>query len=428
MIGSDVKRELLAVDWNFPEPVRGTVRALHWYPGTFPSELPSTIIQAVTGYGEIVYDPFGGIGTSGSEALRLGRRAWSVELNPVGALTAYVAGVLILLKRSKPELLDVLFTRLDVLISRCNKRTDLFAHSNNFTVNKTLDCFVGSIVSPQPAEFFEQLRRRDKPNIECLADWYAENTMDNIWRFAEVVAEEESATCKLFATFALSACLKTLSSQTRSWGHIADNVKPKEYKEKDVWAGLRHWIGRTAGVIERAAVSPSMGTCEEDVTWLWISLYDWGRETEEIQPRPEALCKLMITSPPYGDAIDYVYAHRLSYYLLGADDMEMTADHKLEIGARRRRSKFDSRERWATGVAKALDRQLKFVSQDGIVAIVMPHKSQGRDNGNRIVDDTMLAADWQADLRLERSIRSLRTRQAWTSIKQETISVFTKAE
>lgn len=49
---------------------------------TFPSEVPHIAILASTVEGDVVLDPFAGSGTTLAVAVRLGRRAIGIELNP----------------------------------------------------------------------------------------------------------------------------------------------------------------------------------------------------------------------------------------------------------------------------------------------------------------------------------------------------------
>src|SRR5690606_12646408 len=63
---------------------------LHPYPAKFIPQLPGTFISLLSSRGELVFDPFGGSGTTALEAIRLGRRAVSVDANPVAALIGRV--------------------------------------------------------------------------------------------------------------------------------------------------------------------------------------------------------------------------------------------------------------------------------------------------------------------------------------------------
>src|SRR5881396_195569 len=52
------------------------------HPAVFPLEIPLRLIKLFSFKGEIVLDPFAGIGTTALAAFRAGRRSISVEQNP----------------------------------------------------------------------------------------------------------------------------------------------------------------------------------------------------------------------------------------------------------------------------------------------------------------------------------------------------------
>jgi DNA modification methylase len=55
---------------------------------TFPQELPEICIKAGSRIGDTILDPFGGAGTTGLVADKLGRNAVLIELNPEYAAMA----------------------------------------------------------------------------------------------------------------------------------------------------------------------------------------------------------------------------------------------------------------------------------------------------------------------------------------------------
>ena len=80
-----------ATDWSFSNADTGFLtHALHPYPAKFIPQIPSHCIQLLSRLGEVVLDPFGGSGTTALEAVRLGRRALSVDANPIGTLIGQV--------------------------------------------------------------------------------------------------------------------------------------------------------------------------------------------------------------------------------------------------------------------------------------------------------------------------------------------------
>ena len=422
MIPHDIRRELLNVDWNFPTRFDGAFRSQHWYPGTFPTELPATLIQALTSPNEWVFDPYGGIGTTATEALRLGRRAWHVELNRAATLAAYVSGCFVLLERSRPDLARSLLTTLHSLIVNL-EGGQLFDRDTTDCEVEEVDDTLYPMIQPSPRNFLDRLLFRDVPNREMLDRWYHKKTLDQIIRFSEMVRNSSTAMVTLLGTMCLSACLRPLSSQTRSWGHISDNVLPKSRDEKDAPRGLKRWLSHFDGNLQRTDVGNTQGRIDDKITQFCVSRYDW------LNVCPITDCNshdvsLLITSPPYGGAIDYVLSQRLSYYLLGASEAELLADQRVEIGSRRKRSRSSARDDWASDLSVALRKQIGFVSGEGTIAIVLPHKSEGRTNGSQVIDVTLLTGHWEKELSIDRSIHTMRTRQAWTSIKQETVNVY----
>lgn len=422
MLSPAIMRELKAVDWNFPKASSELFRSPHWYPGTFPPELPSTLIQAATGAGDLIFDPYGGVGTTSTEALRLNRQAWCVELNRIAALTAYVSGFVLLIRERYPALLNNCLNSLARKIAGV-EGYGLFSEALSKESVTDIDTLVGSLVSPAPREFLNQLLLAPEANADALAVWYHANILEQILRFTKSLAEQECATLRLLGLMALSANLKALSSQTRSWGHIADNVKPKALIDKDFALGLRRWFGRFSNSLGKINVHSAPNVVELQTPRLHVSIHNWT-DSDPVLLKPTQLSTALITSPPYGGAIDYVLSQRLSYYLLGANDETLLAEQRNEVGARRRRFSRSSRDVWAQSLCECIEKQLAHLDDNGTLILVMPHKSEGRANGNEVVDDTLKSLYWIKHFSIDRSIRTQRTRQAWTSIKRETISIY----
>ena len=66
------------IDWNFPgagTDFPSVTLLMHWFPGNFIPQIPTAFIQALSKPGDLVFDPFGGSGTTAVEAVRLGRKA-----------------------------------------------------------------------------------------------------------------------------------------------------------------------------------------------------------------------------------------------------------------------------------------------------------------------------------------------------------------
>ena len=68
---------LKQVNWDFSDynsqrfPL--DVNSISWYPATFPPPIPKFLIALLTEPGDVVFDPFGGSGTTVIEAIKQNR-------------------------------------------------------------------------------------------------------------------------------------------------------------------------------------------------------------------------------------------------------------------------------------------------------------------------------------------------------------------
>lgn len=83
--------EIEAADWAFSDADTGFLtHDVHPYPAKYIPQIPGNLIRRLSCPGELVFDPFGGSGTTATEAVRLGRRAVSVDANPLASLIGKV--------------------------------------------------------------------------------------------------------------------------------------------------------------------------------------------------------------------------------------------------------------------------------------------------------------------------------------------------
>lgn len=426
MISAQTLRQLSQVDWDFPAHLPGTTKNFHWYPGTFPSDLPTTLIQALSRPGELVIDPYGGVGTTALEGLRQGRKAWITEANPIGCLVAYIAGGMILLKAANPEFPAKIIRSLKNIVLHCaesiGREADLFDISTE--LNSDIDLTLSKLIKPTPDYFL--LKFPPSPNIAALALWIESETLKKIELILDNIRNRPIGNFgKLFGLSMVSAAMRPASSQTKSWGHIADNVRPKSYEPKDVFGLCLRWLSRIETIIKNTSVDPIFG--DDTKVRYWVSLHNWLYQ-ELPEEKPTTKGALLVTSPPYAGAIDYTLAQRLSLYALGMHDEGIHDLCRMEIGARRKRFDSVSLQNWAEQMSYALNRQLSYLSHNANAAFVLPHKDAGREIGTEALKKCMSSNYWKMEMEIDRSIRQVRTRQSWTSIKRETIYIFSDTE
>lgn len=85
-----IKKTKVDNSWAFADKTRKETAYIthgyHRYPAKFIPQLASRLIDKYSKKGDLVVDPFGGCGTTGVEAMVMGRTAIAVDINPVAVL------------------------------------------------------------------------------------------------------------------------------------------------------------------------------------------------------------------------------------------------------------------------------------------------------------------------------------------------------
>jgi len=419
MTDRDILRQLAIVDWDFIEHHDLNLSAMHWYPGSFAPGLPGVLIDLLSRPGDTVFDPFCGVGTTAASSLLRGRNSLSCDLSLIGVMAGFATTGLLGLLVGDPRRFFDIFEELDFLVQGINA-SDIFV-SRSIRSDTNTDDFIRRYSGDSLQNIYSAIS--SPPNVERLSFWYHEETLSRLIDLIRIIGEASiSRFSKIVGFTMISAIARSLSSETRSWGHVADNVLPKEFVYKDVRRAASAWLGRTKNrLVDARRAAPStlpVGSFE-------FRLTDW---TTARKAEGAAGMALLLTSPPYGGAIDYGLAQRLSLYLFGLTDETIARMISTEIGARRKRFKPDHVSHWATQLADAVKAQIVSVNEDGYASFVMPHKDHGRDAGVVLLKQTLAESGWELWFTADRSVRQARTRQSWTSITKETVLVFAKGK
>ncbi|MBH3362565.1 DNA methyltransferase [Pseudomonas sp. URMO17WK12:I11] len=422
MITENTKRQLEVVDWDFSVHLPGLTKSIHWYPGTYPSDLPATLIQALSKIDELVVDPYGGVGTTGLEAIRQARKAWLLETNPIGCLAAYAAGGMVLLKTIDSHLVSLVFDHLKLRLKTLSGESDIQPLlDEDFSLSADIDNIMQDVVSPSPGVFLENYLNDSCDDL--LSDWFEDDSLKKVMKLNNLNNWKlNSSFLGVIVKAMVSSILRACSSQNKSWGHIADNVKPKLLIRKDVFGTASRWLTRFETMLKKTEVT-TLTPKQLNGTRLTISLHNWG-DQDSPSNVPEQPGVLLVTSPPYAGAIDYTLAQRLSLYIFGFADADVSRMCQKEIGARRKRFLSTSHTDWANQLSDALKSQLSYLTKPGHAVFVLPHKDAGRDIGTQALTDCLIDSNWSKVIEIDRSIRQVRARQSWTSIKRETIHIF----
>ena len=418
LMNSNILVQLNSIDWNFFDKTDKLTNRLHWYPGTFPQEIPSALIQSLTQENDIVFDPYGGIGTTVSEAIRLKRRCIISDINPVGVLSSYISSAFLIgnteIKKQINSFLDYLLNIID------RKNMALNFQYTDETENIDFDTYFSKIIFPSPNELFSQIHI-SKPQWTLLEKWIEKQTLIYIKEIYDILVTEKQYIKKLIIFEMLSDVLFSSSSQRRSWGHIADNVYPKEMEKRsrDMFIACNRWINRKAKKLLEI-------DCDYDYSEkrIIVLLHNWLKDLNiSIE---NFHYDLLLTSPPYANAIDYLKSQKLSLYLFGYTEKDIIHGCNNEIGARTKRNTADSTKTWAENLISALHRQFMPSKEYAFFAFILPSEETGRAVGNEKIKEFFQKNGRYLFFEKERSINQAKTIQSWTSIKKEKILIFSK--
>lgn len=380
--------------WDFDEyDTTESYSRLHWYPATFVPQLPRVLIDALSRAGETVLDPFCGSGTVLAEAIRLNRRVVGSDINPVARLIAQGRAELMLAEpRSFAKRLR---QEVDLILSYLGGRQSI------------------DIARRDPPRFSSPL---NDTAIDSLRPWYHEDTLTDFMALFTFVSQIPEDDLRRVLIAVVSSLTKPLSSQTKSWGHLADNVKPRELTYKRT---AEHFA-RSVGVIERELLRTDLASITAVPRHDVLVAAD-----ARALPLASQSIDLVLTSFPYPNMSDYTLANRLTLYLL-EQDMQPLLDR--EIGARRKRSRPRSLENFLRDMTLAMKEANRVLRRGAYLAAVLPayNQADGRSEVVAQLLDEVDALRFQRVKRIERVVPSRRKRQSWGTLAREAIVIWEK--
>lgn len=274
-----VEAVLRRLDWDLADAhTNELTHSLHPYPAKFIPQLPARLISFLTDPGELVLDPFCGGGTTGLEALRLGRHFIGVDANPVGILLGKV-------KTSPLTRADL--ARLDVL------RDDLAAGRAS-----RIDAWV--------------------PPIPNIGKWYAPEIVQRLADLRACIDELEDGAARNVALAAFVKVASALSYQESETRYVS---KPRHIAPN---APFTRFVAELDRMLSQVQTLPQTGfpTTSEFVTG--------DARVRSSYPVPDETVSLIVTSPPYPNAYDYHLYHRFRLFWLGENP---SALRQVEIGS-----------------------------------------------------------------------------------------------
>lgn len=325
---SAVFERLLSLDWEFKDDDTSYLtHDIHPYPAKFIPQIPAQLISYLSLRGDMILDPFGGSGTMALEALRLGRRAISVDANPIGSLIGTVKTT----KLSKQE------------ISELHELEISLKHEQSTIDEKTAD------LSMKYSSFI--------PNIPNIEKWFSRVTCVELAQISYYIDKIKSQNVKNIALLALSRIVISVSFQDSETRYVS---KTREVK---VGEAIKKYIDSLNFIIHRVLRT-------EPYLHYGITKFITA-DTKKVEPEliPDESIDLIVTSPPYGNAYDYHLYHRFRLIWLGFNPANLS---KIEIGSHLRHQKENSGfESYVSEMSAALQNMFRQLRSGRYAALVI---------------------------------------------------------
>lgn len=258
------------------------VHSLARYPSKFVPAIPAWAIETFSKQGDLVLDPFSGSGTTSVEALLAGRSAFATDISPFSCLVTQAKTTV-----ATPELVERESRKLRMALAKL------------------------------PAV----------PRLEFELDtfWFSADHLDEFAAIKQFIEQETDPTLRAFFLTCLAATIRKFSFQDEAQIKVKRDPKkvisgtpsPRILLEAMLQKQVDRLIAFTR--LADASCTSAVSQCSADLI-------------SRVAPPVD----LIVTSPPYINAMNYPMTHRYENILLGLLEAEAKRDHEREyIGTER---------------------------------------------------------------------------------------------
>jgi DNA modification methylase len=268
---------------------------LHSFAAKFPPQLPGTFIRGLTKPGDIVLDPMMGSGTTVVEALLQGRQGIGLDIDPLA------------LRLGRAKTMKIDRHRVRNLVSR------VLTNANRLLEEKSrIDASLSQFFDPQTKAFVDY--------------WFLPEIQRELMALVLAMKEVTDLTCRRFLELTLSSIIVTKSGGVTRARDLAHS-RPHLDRTKICKSPLEQYFIRSRrnlnGIEELNRNGHTAAIIAGDARSM---------------PFSNEMIDLIVTSPPYANAIDYMRAHKFSLVWLGEPIWELSRLRTVYIGSERLRS------------------------------------------------------------------------------------------
>src|SRR5262245_50251657 len=282
-------RALLQGELNFHgEDSSYASHDVHAFAAKFPPQLPSAFIRGLTAPGDVVLDPMMGSGTTIVEALLEGRRGIGLDIDPLALRVSQAKTI--------PMSVDDL---RDIGLKVISQAQDFLSDNN---IERLIQKF-------------------DSRTKEFIDYWFYPNTQRELAALVLSIQTVDVSLVRRFLELTFSSIIVTKSggvSRARDLAHS----RPHLDKEKNPKKALEQFSLRLQKNIKSMAPLDTKGALAAPLPGDARSM-----------PLRDEVIDLIVTSPPYANAIDHMRAHKFPLVWLGESVVNLTELRTRYIGS-----------------------------------------------------------------------------------------------
>lgn len=285
-----IAREIMSLDLNFHDKNSTYLsHSIHAFAAKFPPQIPRLFIERFTNPGDIVLDPMNGSGTTIIEAFLLNRKGIGYDIDPLAIKIAEVKTTP--LKINSNELSNFIMTEA----------------VNYLQDQKTINQFLNN--------------RFDKDTKKFIDYWFFPETQKELAALILAIEQvSQTDPIRNFLEVIFSSIIITKSggvSRAKDLAHTRPHIdKDKAYKS--AFDAFNKRLLRFAPIIAELPVHRYSPVIKRG-------------NAKNLQINNNTI-HLIVTSPPYANAIDYMRAHKFSLVWLGYSVTELTPLRRCYIG------------------------------------------------------------------------------------------------
>lgn len=320
------------VNWDFSDyssqrfPL--DVNSMSWYPATFPPPIPKFLIALLTAPQNIVFDPFGGSGTTVIEAIKQNRPFLYNDLNPF--VVDEVRNIVRVLRESslRPYLLQTL-----------KKQDEEYLSANVVKGFCKEEIYKGKstevIREKYPQKMLEKMKSLGVS--EELILWYHIDTLNELLQLYELASSDQDIGMLSARKYAFVSILKEVCSQRGHFTYITDNCRPANLRYYNAFSAYLSILNRLTISVDDFLRQFVVSNGEANLVRLIDQSTICCGDARKMSWVDNQSVDLILTSPPYLCAQDYIKTMRLNNLFFPNEGFDKLPGQEIGSRASRKR-------------------------------------------------------------------------------------------